>query len=325
MPRRGDPTTTQTLHTALVTGAAGFVGSHLVDVLLLNKVRVTGFDNLTTGSRQNLDNAEMDEAFTLIEGDIRDSHAIGEACNNCDIVFHLAAVTKVAESVRNPQKYTDINVTGTQNVINGAIQAQVKRVVFASSAAVYGTPETVPISEDATTQPLSPYGSSKLKGEQLCQKAAAQGIIAPQLRLFNIFGPRQTAENEAGVVSIFIQRAQQGVPLIIFGDGHQTRDFIYIDDVVNAFLRAATLETIPSNPINVGTGIPVSIRELAEAIQQIIPSCSKEMQFEPPRAGDIYHSVAKIDQMQNLLQLTPQFSLYDGLRRYCRTDSERYE
>ncbi|MFX1582112.1 MAG: NAD-dependent epimerase/dehydratase family protein, partial [Promethearchaeota archaeon] len=199
MKRRGDPTTKLALQTALVTGAAGFVGSHLVDALLRNQVRVIGFDNLTTGTRQNLENAEFNDAFTLIESDIRDAKAIGQACKDCDVVFHLAAVTKVAESVRDPQKYTDINVTGTQNVITGAIKAGVKRFVFASSAAVYGTPEIVPIPEDAATQPLSPYGASKLEGERLCVKAAEKGLVAPQLRLFNIYGSRQTKDNEAGV------------------------------------------------------------------------------------------------------------------------------
>jgi UDP-glucose 4-epimerase len=207
-------------------------------------------------------------------------------------------------------------------VLQGAVQADVSRVVFASSAAVYGTPETVPTPEEASTQPLSPYGASKLQAEQLCRTIAEdQGIEAPQLRLFNIFGPRQSTENEAGVVSIFMDRARRGLPLIIFGDGYQTRDFIYIKDVIQAIMRVITLETVPSVPINIGTGIPVSVRELAEAVQQLIPSCSDEILFEPPRPGDIYHSVAQITRMQHLLHFTPTYSVFDGLRDYCRPES----
>jgi UDP-glucose 4-epimerase len=189
--------------------------------------------------------------------------------------------------------------------------------VFASSAAAYGTPETVPIPETASTQPLSPYGRSKLEGEQLCQRTAARhGLIAPQLRLFNIYGPRQPSDGEGGVVGIFFNRARQGVPLTIFGDGYQTRDFIYIDDVIDAFIQAATLDTVSTVPINVGTGIPVSLRELTEAVQQIIPSCSNDIQFEPPRPGDIYHSVAQITRMKELLNFTPRYTLHEGLLRY---------
>ncbi|MFX1566579.1 MAG: SDR family NAD(P)-dependent oxidoreductase [Promethearchaeota archaeon] len=318
--------TTEALRTVLVTGATGFVGSHLVEALLRQEFRVRAFDNLSTGTLDNLTTALRHEAFTFVEGDIRDAKATQQVCENCDIVVHLAAVTKVAESIRNPEKYMDINVMGTQNVLAGAVHADIDRIVFASSAAVYGTPETVPIPEEASTQPLSPYGTSKLEGEQLCQTAAKDhGMQIPQLRLFNIFGPRQSTDNEAGVVSIFIDRAHHGLPLIIFGDGYQTRDFIYINDVVDTIIQAATLDTMPSLPINVGTGRPVSIRELAEAVQQVIPTGSHEILFEPPRPGDIYHSVAQIKRMQNLLLFTPAFTLYEGLIDYCKQESEAKE
>ncbi|MFX1319766.1 MAG: SDR family NAD(P)-dependent oxidoreductase [Promethearchaeota archaeon] len=314
--------TTDTRRTVLVTGAAGFVGSHLVDALLRQRCRVRGFDDLSTGTLANLTYALDHAAFSFVEGDIRDLKAVGEICDTCDVVVHLAAVTKVDESLREPEKYMEINVTGTQNVLQGAVQANVSRVVFASSAAVYGTPETVPTPEAASTHPLSPYGASKLQAEQLCQQAAQDhGIEVPQLRIFNVFGSRQPSDNEAGVISIFIDRAQQGLPLIIFGDGYQTRDFIYIRDVTEAILQAATLETVPSVPINIGTGIPISVRELAEVIQELIPSCSTELLFEPPRPGDIYHSVAQITRMQQLLQFTPTYSLFDGLRDYCMPES----
>ena len=322
MKHRGHSTITSASPTTLVTGAAGFVGSHLVEALLQRDIRVVGFDNFSTGSRQNLANALLQDEFTLIEGDIRDAKAVEEACKGCEVVFHLAAVTQVSESIRDPQKYTDINVTGTQNVLTGAVRAEVPRFLFASSAAVYGTPETVPIPEDSSTQPLSPYGSSKLQGEHLCHTTAANHeIIAPQLRLFNIYGPRQPSEGEAGVVSSFVNRAHQGLPLTIFGDGYQTRDFIYIDDVIEALIQAATMNSVSTIPINVGTGIPVSLRELAEAIQHTIPSCSNDIQFEPPRPGDIYHSVAQISRMQELLNFSPKYTLHEGLRRHYQIET----
>lgn len=292
-----------------------------MDALLRQKYRVIGFDDLSTGSPHNLSNAILHDDFTFVEGDIRDGKAIAQACEDCDVVIHLAAVTKVAESLRNPQKYIDINVTGTQCVLTAAVQAQVDRVVFASSAAVYGTPETVPIPEDAATQPLSPYGHSKLEGERLCQSTAADhGMTIPQLRLFNVFGSRQSVNNEAGVVSIFLNRAKRGLPLTIFGDGNQTRDFIYIDDAVEAFIRASTLNTVPSVPVNVGTGIPVSIQELVETIQDLVPSCPPAAEYKPTRPGDIYHSVAEITRMQQLLAYTPDVSLREGLARICQAE-----
>jgi UDP-glucose 4-epimerase len=290
-----------------------------VDTLLHRKYRVFGLDNFITGNQANLAGAVLQDAFTLVEGDIRDAEAVYQACSECETVIHLAAVTKVAESVRNPKKYREINVTGTHQVLAGAVKAKVKRVVFASSAAVYGTPRTVPISEDTLPKPLSPYGSSKLEAETLCQTVAADhGIVIPQLRFFNIFGPRQSVDNESGVVSIFLDRARQGMPLRIYGDGNQTRDFIYIEDVVEVLIRAAIREQIPSVPINIGTGIPISILELAETVQDLIPSCVPEFQFEPSRPGDIYHSLADITRMREVLEFTPRFSFREGLVRTCQ-------
>ena len=311
---------------ALVTGAAGFIGSHLVDALLLQGLRVVGLDNLTTGNKTNLSTALEHEKFQLIEGDIRKADAVKQACENAEFVFHLAAATLPAESVRSPQKYHDINVEGTRIVLTEAAKAKVKRILFTSSAAVYGTPETVPTPEEVTLNPLSPYGVSKIEGEKLCQTVSAeQGICIPQLRFFNIYGPRQSSKTEAAVISIFLERSQQGLPLIIYGDGHQTRDFIYIEDVIRAYLQAATLKDLPSVPINVGTGIPVSILELAEEIRQQVPSCSSDIQFEAPRAGDIYHSYANIERMQQLLQYTPQIPLSEGIAKTFQSSLQRIE
>ncbi|NIM98171.1 MAG: NAD-dependent epimerase/dehydratase family protein [candidate division Zixibacteria bacterium] len=310
--------TTRPMQTALVTGAAGFVGSHLTDALLRQHIHVVGLDNLSTGTRANLHTAFEYDHFALIEGDIREADVVKEACANVDVVFHLAAVTKVSESIREPQKYHDINVTGTQNILAGAVQAKIRHVVFTSSAAVYGTPETIPVPEEATLNPLSPYGSSKVEAEAACQKIAAKhNLQLPRLRFFNIYGPRQPIDTEAGVVAIFLDRARSGHPLIIYGDGHQTRDFIFIEDVVETLIRAATLNDVLAEPINVGRGEAVTIRELAEAIQQLVPTCSPEIIFEKPRPGDIYHSVGKINRMKEQLQYMPKFSLHEGLAKTC--------
>lgn len=301
---------------ALVTGASGFIGSHLVDALLKRQYRVIGLDNMTTGRISNLQDAMEYKSFTLIKGDIRDADEVQEACRDVDVVFHLAAVTKVAESVRNPRMYHDVNVTGTLNVIAAAIKAEARRLVFASSAAVYGTPSQVPTPEAAPRNPLSPYGASKVAGELFCQTITLNNTMeSVLLRFFNVYGPRQLAESEAGVVSSFIHRALSGKSLVIFGDGHQTRDFIFVEDVVEAIIRAATYQIMDALPFNVGTGLPLSILELAKEIQRQCPGGSPEIIFEKTRTGDIYHSVAAVGRMQHQLQFKAQHNISQGLSK----------
>lgn len=304
--------------TMLVTGAAGFIGSHLVEALLARGFMVVGFDNLSTGTTANLRVARDQAAFAFIEGDIRDRAAVKGACAGVDVVFHLAAVTSVTESMRAPDKYQAVNVMGTHNVLMEAVSVGVKRIVFASSAAVYGTPPTVPIPEDAPLHPLSPYGASKVAAEAACTHMTAKNkILIPILRFFNIYGPRQSGAKESGVVSRFISQAQHKKPLIIYGDGHQTRDFIFINDVVETLIRAGTVAKIPTIAINIGTGEATSILQLATTVQQIIPTSQKDLIFKPPRAGDIRHSVGKIERMLKLLHYSPQYDLHSGLLQTC--------
>lgn len=263
----------------------------------------------------NLQEALESRAFRLIKGDIQDVGVVRAACQGTDVVFHLAALTKVAESVRNPRIYHDVNVTGTLNVVEGAVDAGVRRVVFASSAAAYGTPIEVPTPETAQINPLSPYGASKVAGELFCQTMTAHNDMESViLRFFNVYGPRQLAEGEAGVVSSFIHRAQSGQPLVIFGDGLQTRDFIFVGDVVEAMTCAATYQIRDNLPFNVGTGLPLSILELAEEVQRQCNSGSSEITFEKTRSGDIYHSVASVERMQQLLQFKAKHNISQGLR-----------
>ncbi len=307
---------------AVVTGAAGFIGSHLVDALLQRQYTVVGLDNMSTGCASNLQDALESKSFTLIEGDIRNLEEVQEACRDVDVIFHLAAATKVAESVRNPRLYHDVNVTGTLNVIMSAIKAEARRLVFASSAAVYGTPSQVPTPETAPRNPLSPYGASKVAGELFCQTVTLNNAMeSVLLRFFNVYGPRQLAEGEAGVVGSFIHRALNGESLVIFGDGHQTRDFIFIEDVVEAMIRSATYQIRDTLPFNVGTGQPLSILELAKEVQRQNPRGSSEIVFEKTRTGDIYHSVAAVERMQHHLQFKAQHNISQGLSKTLKEQS----
>jgi UDP-glucose 4-epimerase len=305
--------------TVLVTGASGFIGSHLVDALLARSYNVVGLDNFSAGSRGNLKDAAEQDAFTLVTADIRDSKVVEEACRHVDTVYHLAAVTSVAESVRDPRKYHENNVTGTLNVIMGAVAAGVHRLVFPSTAAVYGKAETVPIPETAPANPLSPYGATKVAGEVFCHTIGiANGMETRVLRLFNVYGPRQPAEGaQAGVVSRFIHHTRTGQSLTIFGDGNQTRDFIYVDDAVEAIIRAGTLAMIPPAPINVGTGHGVSIKSLAAEVQRHCPSPGLKTTFETARPGDIRHSVAAVDRLEKLLGFKARYDLATGIQRMC--------
>lgn len=303
-------------YTALVTGAAGFVGSHLVDALIAKNVRVIGFDDFSQGNKGNLTQAIANKAFQLIEGDIRDYPTLERYCRNVDVVFHLAAVTRVAESIENPRKYLDINTLGTLNVLIAALKADVKRLIFASTAAVYGEQSQIPVPENVPLNPISPYGVTKVAGELLCQTISAnKDLETVILRFFNIYGSRQSLDNEAGVVSIFLNQAPKGQALTIFGDGHQTRDFIFIEDAVDTLIQSAIVDQVPSGPVNVGTGHAVSILELAEEVQRLFPSNPPAITYENPRPGDIYHSVAKIDRMKQELHYTPQHDLRKGLQK----------
>ncbi len=299
----------------LVTGAAGFVGSHLVEALLARGDHVVGLDNLSTGHQANLEQALASEAFTFVQGDIRDQAVVTQACQGVDLVYHLAAVISPSASLQDPETYHAVNVTGTLNVILAALHAEVRRLVFASSAAVYGTAPGLPVKETMPLSPLSPYGATKIAGEYYCQTlTAAQPMEVSILRFFNLYGPRQPVKGEAGVISLFLHRLQQGQPLILFGDGQQTRDFLFIHDAVNVLLRCAEVAELPPLPINVGTGQAVSIRALIDLLENLWPEGSIQIREEPARAGDIYHSVADVTRLQELLQYQAQYPLRHGLK-----------
>ncbi|MCS6841984.1 MAG: SDR family oxidoreductase [Roseiflexus sp.] len=298
----------------LVTGGAGFIGSHLVDALLRRGDRVRVFDNFSTGRHENL--AHVRDDVEIIEGDLRDVDAVRRAVAGVEIVFHQAALASVQRSVDDPITTNAVNVTGTLHVLMAARDAGVRRVVFASSSSVYGDTPTLPKIETQAPHPLSPYAVSKLAGEQYCMAfSVVYGLPAIALRYFNVFGPRQDPHSEyAAVIPRFIDRMVRGVPPIIYGDGLQSRDFTYIENVVDANLAAADAPADCSAVFNVGAGSRTSLLELAAQINQLLGS-NLAPEHHPPRPGDVRHSQASIDAIRETLGYVPRVSLAEGLAR----------
>ncbi len=298
----------------LVTGGAGFVGSHLVEALLRRGDRVRVFDNFSTGRHENL--AQVRDDVEIIAGDLRDEDAVRRAVTGVEIVFHQAALASVQRSVDDPITTNEVNVTGTLHVLTAARDAHVRRVVFASSSSVYGDTPTLPKIETQAPQPLSPYAVSKLAGEQYCMAfSVVYGLPAIALRYFNVFGPRQDPHSEyAAVIPRFIDRMVRGIPPIIYGDGLQSRDFTYIENVVDANLAAADAPADCSAVFNVGAGERTSLLELVEQINRLLGSALAP-DHQLPRAGDVRHSQAGIDAIRETLGYIPRVSLAEGLGR----------
>jgi UDP-glucose 4-epimerase len=302
----------------LVTGGAGFIGSHLVDRLVDAGYDVIVMDNFSTGRIGNLSHSRGLSNFHLVRADVRRiPRSLLRRLKRIDRIVHLAALTDVQQSIRDPVSTTDVNVVGTLNVLEAAKVLKAARIVFASSAAVYGTPRTLPIAEEANISPISPYGASKAAAElYLGSFQENHGIDGVSLRYFNVYGPRQTASQYAGVISIFAKRALNQQPLQIFGDGSQTRDFIFVSDVVDATM--ASLEATSENKtFNIASGKEMTILELAKTVQRITGSQSK-LEFCPPRSGDIARSVAYTTRAANELGFKTRTSLDDGLSATIR-------
>jgi len=291
----------------LVTGGAGFIGSHLTRVLSSDN-DVTVYDSLTTGRRNNIS-----EEATLIEADIRDEATLEDAVADAEVIFHEAALVSVAESIKTPKESHTATATGTLNVLEAGRKHNT-RVVIASSAAIYGHPEDSPIDETHPKVPTSPYGLDKLTADHYtCLYHDIYDLDTIALRYFNVYGPGQTGGDYAGVIAIFIQQALNNEPITVHGDGSQTRDFVFIDDVVQANLAASQTDYV-GKPYNVGTGESVSIRELAELIQELIDTDS-DIVHTDSRTGDINHSKADISKAKSKLDYTPTVSLREGLKQ----------
>jgi len=291
--------------TVLVTGGAGFIGRKLVGALVDdNDVRV--LDDGSTGEPERLP-----DAVEYVEGDVRDADAVDAAMADVDVVFHEAAVVSVAESVEDPARTNDVNLSGTVATLEAARRHDA-RLVFASSAAVYGRPSSVPVAEDDPTDPLSPYGLQKLAADRYVRMYAdLYDLETVSLRYFNVYGRGQRGGDYAGVITAFLNRVREGEPPVVHGDGSQTRDFVHVSDVVRANLLAATTEET-GEAYNVGTGASVTVRELAERVVSL-SGADLSVEFGPERTGDIQHSEADISKARAALDYEPQVDLSEGL------------
>ncbi len=291
----------------VVTGGAGFIGSHIA-WKLSRENDVVIIDNLYTGKREN-----SPPGARFIQADIRDYRAIAEVISSADYVFHEAAVVSVVESIEKPLFTEEVNVLGTLNILKALMEGSGK-LIFASSAAVYGDNPNLPLKESEKPKPTSPYGVTKVSSEHYLRVFhELYGIPTVALRYFNVFGPRQGANQYAGVISIFINRALRNEPLVIFGDGKQTRDFIYVKDVVRANILAAESRRAEGRVFNVARGERTTILELAMKIIEIT-GANTSIIFDKPRPGDIKHSQADIEEIKRL-GFKPEWSIEEGLKK----------
>ncbi|MCP5534322.1 MAG: NAD-dependent epimerase/dehydratase family protein [Akkermansiaceae bacterium] len=292
----------------LVTGGAGFIGSHIVESYQGRAEEIRVLDNLRTGYRRNLDGLD----HTYIEGSITDRELVKRAVEGVDLVFHMAAMVSVPESMSKPGECVDINVHGLLNVLEEASAAGVRKLVFASSAAVYGDNPVVPKLETMLPEPKSPYAITKLDGEYYLGMFEREGLLeTAAIRFFNVFGPRQDPKGAyAAAVPIFIEKAVKGEDITVHGDGEQTRDFIYVKDIVGALSFAAETPGV-TGVFNAGYGGQITINQLAEGIVSTAGSCSKVL-HGPERAGDVKHSRASADKLRAAGWL-PRHALEEGL------------
>jgi UDP-glucose 4-epimerase len=305
---------TDRAQTVLVTGAAGFIGSHVVELLLAQGRRVIAVD--VADETPNLAAQRGDPRLSIVTADLRGDFAAALADRRPDAVVHLAAQISVPRSLEDPIADLDLNLRATVRLLQWSASVGARRLVFASSAAVYGEPARMPVSEDMADQPSSPYGASKRSSElYLGCLGPALGVETAALRLFNVYGPRQDPGSPySGVISQFIARAREGAPLRVLGDGRQTRDFVYVGDVARAFARALDVPKLGGLVCNIGTGVSVSIAGLAAAVSTAAGSASPIV-HGPARAGDIAHSRAECSRAHDRLGFAAEVPLAEGLRR----------
>jgi nucleoside-diphosphate-sugar epimerase len=304
----------QLVNRVLVTGGAGFIGSHLVDRLLSEGFDVVVFDDLSSGRRENLSQHFGEANFGLVEGDVRDKAFVRKALEGVDVVFHLAAIVSVDFSVKDPLLVDEVNVGGTLNVLRESLKAGVKRFVYASSCAVYGELVHLPISEEHPTSPMSPYGVSKLAAEHYCRVfCGVYGFETVCLRFFNVYGSRQVIGPYSGVIMNFIDRLKRGEAPIIYGDGEQTRDFVFVGDVVDACLRAMRCKNCVGEMINVGSGVETTVNRLADVLIELFGSRDVKPVYAEPKAGDVRRSCADSSKAERLLSRKPKTLLREGL------------
>jgi UDP-glucose 4-epimerase len=296
----------------LVTGGAGFIGSHLVEGLVEQGHQVTVLDDLSTGRLENL--AAVRSAVRFVKGSVTEYTDVWSAMRGCELVYHEAAIASVPRSVENPRQSHAVNVGGTVNVLEAARRLAVRRVVFAGSAAIYGNREGAVVEHDAPA-PQSPYAIEKLASEHYLQVwPGLYGVETVTLRYFNVFGPRQDPSSPySGVVSIFAERLKKGLPVTLYGDGAQTRDFVAVADVVEANLRAGTVAGVSGQAFNVARGAATSINDLYAALAR--PFGAPAPVYAEARAGDVRHSRADVSKAADLLGFRAKLTVSEGLER----------
>ena len=299
---------------ALVTGGAGFIGSHLVEGLLARGYVVRVLDNLATGRRENL--ARLLDQIDLLEGDVRNLTTVHTAMRKVDVVFHQAALPSVARSVTNPLESNEVNITGTLNVLVAARDAGVKRVVNAASSSAYGNTLTLPKVETMPPEPLSPYAISKLAGEMYARAfQQLYGLSTVSLRYFNVFGPRQDPTTQyAGVIAKFVTCALEGKPYPVNGDGEQSRDFSYVENVVQANLLAADAPLDGAPVINIAYGQRTTLNQIIAMLNELTGQ-NLAARYGPERPGDVRHSHANLERAKTFLDYAPAIDVREGLRR----------
>jgi UDP-glucose 4-epimerase len=302
----------------LVTGGAGFIGSHLVETLVRQGQSVRVLDNFSTGLRSNL--AAISPAPEIAEADLTDAAAVHCALAGVDVVYHLGALASVQRSVEAPAASHEVCATGTLHVLDAARRSGVRRVVYVGSSSAYGGASSeAGQNEDVPLQPLSPYAAAKLSGEMYAEAfAASYALETVRIRFFNIFGPRQRGDSPySGVIAIFVSALLEGRIPTIHGDGLQSRDFTYVSNAVQALIKAATVPGISGRVYNIGTGKSVNILELVEALNRLLGTKTKP-QHAPARAGDVRHSRADVTKARRELSFEPDVSFEDGLRETVR-------
>ena len=305
---------------ALVTGGCGFIGSHIVDELLRRGIETYVLDNLSTGSIENIRHHLNNELFHFIQGDISNIFNYFSDVSDIDIVFHQAAIASVTKSITEPQVVFESNVSFSFKVLNFCKEFGIKKMVFASSSAVYGDQKEHELSENLFPKPISPYGASKITIEHFLHSYwETYGLQTVSLRYFNVYGPRQSNNEYSGVITIFINRLLNNKPLVIYGDGKQIRDFVNIHDVVKANMLAMDSPYAAGEAINIGTGIQTSILNLANTIKSVLGRNNSPTVFSDSRPGDIRMSLASIAKSYEILGFDPSMDLYTGLNEYVNS------
>jgi UDP-glucose 4-epimerase len=300
----------------LITGGAGFVGSHLVDHFLKDGYETVAFDNFYSGKIENVKKHMSNKNFHLIKGDVRSLKDVEKAVKNVDAVCHLAAIVNIPLSIENPLLTEDVNVKGTLNLLKACVKHNVRRFVYVSTCAVYGEAHYLPIDEGHPTNPLSPYGASKLVAEHYCNIFnRIHGLQTVCLRFFNVYGSRQSGGPYGGVITTFLELLRKGKPLVIYGDGKQSRDFLYVADAAKACMLAFHRENCSGKTLNIGTGSQVSINELAQILIKLMDKSKTKVIHAEERKGDIKESYADTSRAKKELSFKCDYSISEGLKK----------